>query len=64
MSMTRKRRLTCTPLKAGKVLYLVHVRGYSQSQTGVIVELNTGTVNHVVHGRRFPGAHPITVTGY
>lgn len=58
-----RRRLTATPLKAGWVLDLVYQRGYTQSLAAVLVELNVGTVCHIVHGRRFPGAYPITFPG-
>jgi DNA-binding transcriptional regulator LsrR (DeoR family) len=60
----RHRRLSCTQNMAGQVLWLVYSRHYTQSQTAVIVGLNAGTVCHIVHGRRFLGAHPVPVIGY
>jgi hypothetical protein len=32
--------------------------------TAIYLELNVGTVNHVVHQRRFPGAFPIPLPGW
>ena len=54
-----RRRLVATELKAGQVLHLVYNKGYTQSLAAVLVELNVGTVCHIVHGRRFPTAYPI-----
>lgn len=54
----------CTFEKACFVLWAVRIMGWSQTQAAVIVELNGGTVCHVVHGRRFPDARPIALPGY
>lgn len=58
-----RQRLRATPLKAGYALYLVYNLGYTQSQAAVMVQLSQGTVCHIIHGRRFPGAHPIPFPG-
>jgi hypothetical protein len=57
--MPPKASLACTFLKACHVKWLVLVRGYTQNQAGHIVGVAAGTVNHVIHGRRFPGAFPV-----
>ena len=43
---------------ACKALYAVEVLGMTQTEAAIVLRLNVGTVCHVVHGRRFPGAHP------
>ena len=52
-------RTSCDLLKACHALYLVHVLGLTQTRTAVVLELNVGTVCHIVHKRRFPNAFPI-----
>lgn len=59
----RRRRFPCTFDKACNVLWLVNMMGLSQTQAAIIVGLNVGTVNHVVHGRRFPSAYPVPPNG-
>lgn len=54
-----KKRLVATFLKACHLLWLVEEMGYSQNQAGHIVGVPAGTVNHIIHRRRFPGAFPI-----
>ena len=49
----------CTYDKACHVLYAYYVLAWSQTQIAIEVGLNVGTVCHVVHGRRFPGARPV-----
>jgi hypothetical protein len=55
--------LHCSILKACHVLWLVKIKGCTQSEAAVIVGLNVGTVNHIVHGRRFVGAKPKPIPG-
>jgi len=55
--MARK-RYPCTLKKACFVLYGVKVLGWSQTQAAVELGLNSGTVCHIVHGRRFLDARP------
>lgn len=57
--MPPKKCLRCTFLKACNAKWLVLVQGYTQSQAAVILEVNQGTLNHVMHGRRFPDSFPI-----
>jgi hypothetical protein len=57
-------RYPCTPTKASHVVWAVKVMGWSQTQAAVEIGLNQGTVCHIVHGRRFPGCHPIPLPGY
>jgi hypothetical protein len=52
-------RYRCTFLKACNALYIVLVEGKSLTHAAVVIGLNVGTVCHIVHGRRFPGAFPI-----
>ena len=46
-------------MKACYALWLVNVENATQTEAGIQVGLNTGTVNHIVHGRRFRHAYPI-----
>ena len=59
-----KIQFPCTYEKACYVLWAVRVMGWSQTQASIVVELNSGTVCHVVKGRRFSGASPIPIPGY
>lgn len=49
----------CTYTKACNVLWAVFVKGWSQTKAGIVFGLNTGTVCHIVHGRRFAEAKPL-----
>ena len=49
--------------KACYVLWIVYVRRLSQIHAGLLVGLNSGTVCHIVHGRRFPDAYPVPFPG-
>ncbi|CAO3448707.1 hypothetical protein [Azospirillum argentinense] len=46
-------------MKACYVLWLVEVERTTQTEAAIQVGLNVGTVNHIVHGRRFKSARPI-----
>jgi len=59
MSLPKKRCLRCTFLLACNAKWLVEVQGYTLTQAGVILQVNPGTLSHVMHGRRFPGSFPI-----
>lgn len=52
-------RFPCTFPKACHVLWLFHHARMKQTAIAIMLRLNVGTVNHVVHGRRFPDAYPI-----
>jgi len=54
----------CTFEKACFVLWAVTVMKWSQTRAAIVVGLNVGTVCHIIHGRRFPGAFPIPVPGF
>lgn len=56
-------RFRCTFNKACHAIWAVKVRGMSQTATAIVLELNVGTVSHVIHGRRFPGAYPVPIPG-
>ena len=45
--------------KACHALHLVKVLGWSQTKTAIFLCLNVGTVNHIIHGKRFSTAVPI-----
>jgi hypothetical protein len=45
-------------------LWAVHVMNWSQTQTALAVKLNVGTVNHIVHRRRFAEAFPKPLPRY
>ena len=53
-----RHRYPCNHDKACHVLWIVFVDGETQTHAALVVGLNVGTVNHIVHGRRFPGAFP------
>lgn len=46
-------------MKACYVLWLVKIQGETQTEAAIQTKLNVGTVNHIVHGRRFRNAYPI-----
>jgi predicted DNA-binding protein (UPF0251 family) len=46
-------------MKACYVLWLIEVERTTQTEAAIQVGLNVGTVNHIVHGRRFKNARPI-----
>lgn len=50
--------------KACHVLWGVREMGWSQTQVAIETQLSGGTVNHIVHGRRFPDAFPIPLPSY
>jgi 4-hydroxy-3-methylbut-2-en-1-yl diphosphate synthase IspG/GcpE len=52
-------RFPCTFEMACYVLYLVEVLDLTQTEAAIRVGLNVGSVNHVIHGRRHPTAHPV-----
>ncbi|BCM83585.1 hypothetical protein [Methylobacterium indicum] len=54
-------RFPCTFEMACHVLYLVEVLGLTQTEAALVVGLNVGSVNHVVHRRRHPGAYPVPI---
>jgi len=56
--MPYRETFPCTYEKACHVLWAVNVMGLSQTHAAIIVGLNSGTVCHVVHRRRFPNAVP------
>ena len=49
----------CDYNKACHVLWAVQVEKWSQTKTALAYELNVGTVNHIVHRRRFETAIPV-----
>lgn len=51
-------RFPCTYELACNILYAVEVLGMSQTEAAIVLRLNVGSVNHVVHRRRFYNAHP------
>jgi hypothetical protein len=59
-----RRRFPCTFVKACNVTWAVIEMGWTQTQAAIEIGLNSGTVNHIVHGRRFPNAYPVPLPGY
>lgn len=49
----------CDSKKACHVLWAVLTQGWSQTKAALAFDLNVGTVNHIVHRRRFQEAVPI-----
>jgi hypothetical protein len=43
------------------VIWIVKDQGCTQTQAANAVGINSGTVCHIVHGRRFHGAYPIPI---
>ena len=58
-----RRRFRATFLKACHVLWLVYIRRVTQTEAAILVQLNVGTVCHIVHGRRFAEAYPVPFSG-
>ena len=56
MSITRN---PCGHIKACHVLWYYRVAGLNQTQTAIATGLNIGTVNHIVHRRRYRHAYPM-----
>ncbi len=50
--------------KACYIKYLVGIERLLQTQVAIMLELNQGTVSHVVHGERYPFAPPVPPPGY
>jgi predicted transcriptional regulator len=50
--------------KASYAKYLVGVESMTQTQAAIMLELNQGSVSHVIHGRRFPFAPPVAPPGF
>lgn len=62
--MKRRNRYPCDFRKACHVLWSIWVMGWTQTQAAIFFALNVGTVNHIVHGRRFPRAIPVPPPGF
>lgn len=45
--------------KACNALFLVKVKGLKQTTAANLLNVNGGSICHVVHGHRFPTAYPI-----
>jgi hypothetical protein len=56
-------RYPCTFDKACFVLWAVNVMQWSLTKAAIEIQLNIGTVSHVVHRRRFPNAIPKPIPG-
>lgn len=54
----------CSLAKACYCLWAVKVQGWSLTKAAIEIGLNSGTVCHVIHGRRFPNAVPVPMPGY
>jgi hypothetical protein len=62
--MRNRNRFPCTHLKACHCHWAVRLKGWTLTQAAIALELNVGTVCYVIHGRRFPDAHPICPPGF
>lgn len=62
--MSDPRSYPCDFRTACNVLWAVFVMRWTQTKTAIVVGLNVGTVNHIVHRRRFPTAYPIPLPGH
>lgn len=54
----------CDFRKACYVKWAVFVMGWTQTKAAIIVELNVGTVSHIVNGKRFRSAFPVPIPGH
>ena len=59
-----KRRYPCTHELACHALYFVFVLGWTQQQAGLVIGIHPGTVNHIIHRRRFRRAYPVPPPGF
>jgi hypothetical protein len=57
--MRSRGHFPCSYQQACYCLWAVIERGWSQTKAAIAFGLNVGTVCHVVHRRRFPGAFPV-----
>jgi hypothetical protein len=53
-----------TGVKVAHIKYLTGILGLSQTQTAIMLELNVGTVSHVVNGHRGHGIPPEPPPGF
>lgn len=51
-------------VKACYVKWLVEIERTTQTEAAIQVGLNVGTVNHIIHGRRYRSARPICPPKY
>lgn len=56
--------LQCNFQKACYAHWAVRVMGWTMSYAAYVIGLNVGTVSHVIHGHRFPGAYPVPIPGF
>ena len=62
--MARKGRFPCDFRKACYCHWAVCVKRWTMTQAAIVIELNVGTVSHVVHRHRHPGAFPVAIPGF
>ncbi len=53
----------CTFEKACYAIWLVRYARLTQSRAGRLLDVSSGTINHIIHGRRFPNAYPVPYPG-
>ena len=58
-AVSTRQSCPCTFLKACHAKHYVKELGFTLTQASILVEVNIGTLSHVMHGRRFPGSFPI-----
>lgn len=58
-----RRPQTCTFEKACWAIWLVRFARLTQNRAARLLDVPAGTINHVIHGRRFPGAYPVPFPG-
>jgi hypothetical protein len=62
--MRTRGEFPCTFQLACHVLWAIKVMGWSQTRAALEIGLSQGTVNHIVHRRRFSDAYPIPLPGW
>lgn len=59
-----RKQFYCSYEKACHCLWAVLVKNWTLTQTAIVLELNVGTVSHIVRRRRFRNAVPQPIPGY
>ena len=57
--MRSRGRFPCTFAKACHCHWAIREKRWTMTAAAIVLELNVGTVSHVFHRHRFPGAFPV-----
>jgi len=64
MKTKAKTTYPCCFTKACHVRWAIDIMGWTMTKAAIEIGLNVGTVSHVAHGHRHPGAYPIPLPAY